>query len=213
MRIILLLTFLVALSCIQKKNITPEKKFTQPSKQDFVCNYSVNKLRCKRLYVDYKTLPSPTKENQLVNFLKDSILPCWYGTEWDFNGTTEQPGQGAIACGYFVTTVLRDAGVSINRYKIAKYAAEQIVTSTCQPATIRRFRNVSLDSFSAQTKKFGFGLYIVGLDNHVGFILNDSTESYFIHSTYVEKRCVMKEKANESSVLGNSSYRIIGKIL
>src|SRR2546429_7045322 len=34
------------------------------------------------------------------------IFPSWYGTAWDFYGTTEVPQQGKIACGYFVTTVL-----------------------------------------------------------------------------------------------------------
>src|SRR5678815_5098001 len=33
------------------------------------------------------------------------IFPSWYGTAWDFNGTTEVPQQGKIACGYFVSTV------------------------------------------------------------------------------------------------------------
>lgn len=48
------------------------------------------------------------------------IAPFWYGTPWDFNGTTEQPGTGAIACGYFVTTVLRDAGVQLERVRLAQ---------------------------------------------------------------------------------------------
>src|SRR5678815_2190781 len=33
------------------------------------------------------------------------IFSSWYGTAWDFNGTTEVPQQGKIACGYFVSTV------------------------------------------------------------------------------------------------------------
>jgi hypothetical protein len=213
MRIVLLLPILFFAGCSQKKNIPPGKPLAGQAKPSFACHYSANKLRCQQLYNACKTDPSPSKQNQLVNYLRDSVLPCWYGTKWDFNGTTEQPGQGTIACGYFITTVLRDAGIPINRFRIAKYASEKIVESTCQPTTIRRFRNVTLDSFTARTKRFGFGLYIVGLDNHVGFILNDSTESYFIHSTYVGQRCVIKEKANESSVLGNSSYRIIGRVL
>src|SRR5437764_1215954 len=38
------------------------------------------------------------------------IFPAWFGTPWDFNGTTQTPGEGKIACGYFVTTVMRDLG-------------------------------------------------------------------------------------------------------
>src|SRR5687768_5227389 len=32
----------------------------------------------------------------------EDVLPAWYGTGWDFNGTSEVPQQGKIACGYFV---------------------------------------------------------------------------------------------------------------
>jgi len=43
----------------------------------------------------------------LVRAVDAEIFPFWYGTEWDFNGTTQQPGTGRIACGYFVSTVLQ----------------------------------------------------------------------------------------------------------
>src|SRR5579859_7168832 len=42
--------------------------------------------------------------------IRDTILPAWSGTPWDFYGTAERPREGTIACGYFVATVLRDAG-------------------------------------------------------------------------------------------------------
>ena len=58
----------------------------------------------------------------------------------------------------------------------------------------------------------GFGLYVVGLDNHTGFILNDGNKAYFIHSTFIKPACVLKENVNESKVLANSRYRVIGKV-
>ena len=45
----------------------------------------------------------------------DAQFEHWKGTPWDFNGTTRTPGEGAIACGYFVTTVLEQAGFKIER--------------------------------------------------------------------------------------------------
>jgi len=37
------------------------------------------------------------------------LMRCWLGTDYDFNGTTDTPGTGKIACGYYVSTVMRDA--------------------------------------------------------------------------------------------------------
>ena len=51
----------------------------------------------------------------LTRAVCSQIAPEWMGTPWDFYGTTQQPGRGKIACGYFVTTVLRDAGVRLRR--------------------------------------------------------------------------------------------------
>ena len=51
------------------------------------------------------------KEKCFANAITNTIAPAWIGTKWDFNGITEVPQQGKIACGYFVTTVLRDAGL------------------------------------------------------------------------------------------------------
>lgn len=61
-------------------------------------------------------------------------------------------------------------------------------------------------------KKLGYGLYIVGLDNHTGFIYNDGKEIYFIHSTFVGTRNVQKENAATSWILEKSKYKVLAKI-
>ena len=66
---------------------------------------------------------------QFVDNIAQQIVPHWIGTPWDFNGITQSPGKGKIACGYFVTTVLRDAGVKINRVKMAQCASETKINS------------------------------------------------------------------------------------
>ena len=52
----------------------------------------------------------------------DAHFEHWKGTPWDFNGTTRIPGQGTIACGYFVTTALQDAGFDLPRYRCGQMA-------------------------------------------------------------------------------------------
>ena len=144
--------------------------------------------------------------------IDEDIFPAWYGTDWDFYGTTETPGTGKIACGYLVSTVLRDAGVKVNRVTLAQQASENIIKSLTTEPFINRYRNVSLAKFTAEIEKLGAGLYVVGLDFHVGFLYHDGAEVYFIHSSYVEPSETIREKAASSPVLEATKYRVVGKI-
>jgi hypothetical protein len=177
----------------------------------FKFDYIVQKTRCQQLFREHKELRTDITGNKLVSFIADSLLPCWYGTPWDFNGTTQEPQIGKIACGYFVTTVLRDAGFNINRVKMAQCASQQLVNKTCSNISI--YSRKPLEHFVDEVKKRGYGLYIVGLDYHTGFILHDGTEVYFIHSGVYEPACALKEKAIDSRTLRNSNYRVLGKII
>lgn len=147
-----------------------------------------------------------------VSSIDEKIFPFWYGTVWDFYGTTQTPKEGKIACGYFVTTILRDAGMRVQRVSLAQQASEKIVKSLTSETYIKRFRNVPIEKFVGDIKTLGTGLYVVGLDNHVGFILNDGAEVYFVHSSYVEPSEVIREKAVTSPILSSSKYRITGNI-
>src|SRR6478609_6492850 len=51
--------------------------------------------------------------DKFTNHLVNDIIPEWYGTKWSFDGYTEVPKSGSIACGYFVSTTLRDMGMNI----------------------------------------------------------------------------------------------------
>jgi hypothetical protein len=160
----------------------------------------------------WNKLTTAQKEKIFTTAAAETIIPNWIGTPWDFNGISEKPQQGSIACGYFVTTVLRDAGLNLSRTKLAQCASEQMITSLVQSKYIQRFSNVPIEHFIQSVQKEGYGLYIVGLDNHTGFIYNDNKEIYFIHSTFVGTRNVQKEKAAASWVLRQSKYKVLGKI-
>lgn len=149
---------------------------------------------------------------RLLSLVREDLVPFWYGTPWDFNGTTEVPGSGKIACGYFVTTILRDAGVVLDRVHLAQQASETIIKSLVDSHSIKRFSNSSLSTFLDAVRDWGDGLYIVGLDMHVGFLVSESGEVRFVHSSYVEPLCVVDEDASGSRVLGASSYRVLGKL-
>jgi hypothetical protein len=148
----------------------------------------------------------------ITRSIYDDLVPAWYGTAWDFNGTSETPQQGKIACGYFVSTVLRDAGYKVERVRLAQQASENIILSLTTDSFVKRFRRVAIGDFVDAVKEWGPGIYIVGLDIHVGFIVNTGDEVYFIHSSYVEPYTVVREKAIESRILAGSNYRVLGKV-
>ena len=181
---------------------------------------SINYDSCKKIITvtkqnnkrHWNILARLEKEKIFTAAVTSTIIPNWLGTAWDFNGVSETPQQGAIACGYFVTTVLRDAGLPIARIKLAQYASEQMITTLVQPKYVKRFHNITIDFFIKNVQSLGYGLYIVGLDNHTGFIFNDGTEVYFIHSSIVGTRNVQQEKALTSLVLRQSKYKVLGKI-
>lgn len=140
------------------------------------------------------------------------ILPAWHGTFWDFNGTTRTPKHGAIACGYFVNTVLQDAGFRLPRIKWSQMAAEPITVKTSH--AIKRFRNRPVSEVEAYIRTQGDGLYKVGLDNHVGFIVKRGPSIRFVHSNYYKPEVgVMSEPLDGNNPLAHSSYRIVGQLL
>jgi len=119
--------------------------------------------------------------------LTEKLAPAWYGTKWAFHGTSQKPGQGAIACGYFVTTLV-------------------------SKDSIRRFSNKPLTPFLSNLSDWGYGVYVVGLDFHVGFISVEPGGIYFIHSSYQSPYAVTRDIASESSILSSSKYRVVGKL-
>lgn len=149
---------------------------------------------------------------ELQKIITSDLAPHWYDTPWSFSGTSQIPGEGSIACGYFVTTLLRDAGFNLERVKLAQQASENIIKALVLPASIKRFSNKPLDRFLNDVRALGNGIYIVGLDYHVGFISVEESGTYFIHSSYQEPLAVVRESAQTSRILAESRYRVIGKL-
>ena len=140
------------------------------------------------------------------------ILPAWYGTPWDFNGTTRTPGTGTIACGYFVNTVLQDAGFKLPRIKWSQMAAEPITVKLSHH--LQRFRDRPVSEVITYIQQRGDGLYKVGLDNHVGFIVSRNSIIRFVHSNYYQRETgVMSEPLDGNNPLAHSRYRIVGQLL
>jgi hypothetical protein len=150
--------------------------------------------------------------NAFTKLITTKVFPYWYGTKWGFYGTTEKPNEGEIACGYFVTTTLRDMGVSIKRIKLAQCASEEMIKSLVSSSNIQRFSNVDINAFEAKLKTTGNGIFVVGLDNHTGFLLLSDEGNYFIHSSGSFPYKVEKDILSKSPILIKSKYKVVGKL-
>jgi hypothetical protein len=170
----------------------------------------------KRLYKEYILAQTEKDKTKVLTragvyfkeALVNKIYPCWYGTEWDYNGITETPCKGKIACGYFVSTTLKHAGLNLNRYKLAQKYSHAIVKSVCTNVKVYNH----YETMMASLENAPDNLYVIGLDNHVGIVSKESSEVFFIHSSFVYPSSVQKEPANESSVLGGSSIYVLGNL-
>ena len=99
------------------------------------------------------------------------MMRCWLGTPWDFNGTASKPGGGRIACGYFVATVLRDAGFQVDRYQLAQQPSGNILRSFLEKDDCVLTVGKPYEAFAADVEKAEPGIYLVGLDTHVAFLV------------------------------------------
>ncbi|MCI1185994.1 hypothetical protein MON38_01080 [Hymenobacter sp. DH14] len=148
----------------------------------------------------------------LLAELDSAIFPAWAGTPWSFYGNSWEPRRGSIACGYFVTTALHDAGLRLQRTVLAKQASEVLIKNLTSEAYITRYRGLSPADFVRQAQALGPGLYVLGLDFHAAFLrVRADGAVQMVHSTILSPGTVVREAAETSTALP-SKYRVLGKV-
>ena len=147
----------------------------------------------------------------LEETITNKIFHFWNDTTWSFNGSTKMPKIGSIACGVLVSTVLEDAGFLLNRMDLSRQPAENIIKNLISEKHIKRFENEDFTSFLNEIKMYDDGLYIVGLDFHVGFMVIRNGNASIFHSSVVDGK-VLEENAENSPLLEMSEYRVLGKL-
>ena len=137
-----------------------------------------------------------------TNLLTEQIIPHWLGTPWSFEGHTSVPGSGEIACGYFVSTTLKDIGFNLDRYKFAQQLPIHEAKTLALGKPLLEINSTSTDERIAilhDTLKEG--IYFLGFDqNHVGYIQKKNDELFVIHSNYIGAEGVVIERINDSRV-------------
>jgi hypothetical protein len=152
------------------------------------------------------------ESRRFLETLLPAMMRCWLGTGWDFHGTSEVPGEGKIACGYFVATVLRDAGFRVDRYKLARQPSQNILRSFLPREALTLRVGVPYDRFADEVAAAEPGVRIVGLDHHVAFLVGDGDGFRFIHSSGSRPWCVVDEDRGSAEVLRRSNYRVHGSL-
>lgn len=190
------------------------------SATDFLSSYALlrKKIEQKRIELNLQYAKATTQSAKnacldsasqyLQMALVENVFPYWYGTDWDFNGISDKPQRGQIACGYFVSTTIKHCGVELNRYKIAQQYSHSIVNTLCSDVKKYTSLNTVLTYIASQPDN----LYVVGLDNHVGFISKRNESITFVHSSFVGASCVESEKADDSAVLASSRLYVLGNV-
>lgn len=137
----------------------------------------------------------------------------WLGTRWGLGPPqTDEPGLGKINCGTFVGRVLRDAGFVVDVARLQQLPSELIIRSFVGRERTRKWSNASMPRFLADVRKMGSGLFIIGLDFHVGLLIQTDNDLRFVHASYVTGT-VVDEPARIARPILDSRYRVVGKLL
>ncbi len=149
-----------------------------------------------------------------ANYLEESIaidvVHYWYGTSFDKEGMAKNPNEGKIACSYFITTVLEDAGLKLNRIKLSQQSAQNITKTLCNPQKTKRLTTPSeAKNYVVQNGK---GLYVIGFSFHVGFLYNDGTNIYLIHASPLPPGTVARLPMQGARSFDYSKFYDIGKL-
>jgi hypothetical protein len=166
--------------------------------------YSLLKKEILAIKSDSRTqhLDNDSLSALVTDALVNKLIPCWLGTPWSFEGHTSIPRQGEIACGYFVSTTLRDAGFNLNRYKFAQQLpVNEGKTLSLGKPLIEIFSTSTAERIEALQDTLSEGIYFIGFDrSHVGYIHKKGDELFIIHSNYIGARGVEIERIEESDV-------------
>lgn len=145
-----------------------------------------------------------------TDILLNNIIEQWKGTAWTFDGHTETPKSGSVACGYFVSTTLRDMGINLNRYKMAQKSPENEAKHIACNSKIETLNNITKQELITHFNTKADGFYFVGLNFHVGYLLKQGKTLYFIHSNYIGSSGVMQENVENSKAIESTVYYIVG---
>ncbi|MFZ6180430.1 hypothetical protein [Nannocystis pusilla] len=138
------------------------------------------------------------------------VFPAWLGMPWGLgkNSTADRPHAAGmtVACGYFVSAVLENAGLALSsRYKYAQAPALTVQKALAPgSADLHRYFSVPAEALAAKIAALGDGLYIIGLANHIGFVVVERAEVRLVHASYTGEQVVTDEPLVSAQAIADS---------
>jgi hypothetical protein len=132
--------------------------------------------------------------------LIDDVFPAWMGMPSGGGPTAlatlpHQPGM-SINCSGFLTATLQNAGLVLqSRARFVQAPAVWIQRALLPPdRAIHRYGTLPAAELRARlVADLGDGVYVVGLDVHVGFLVIRGQSVTFVHSSYTDEGVVVEE--------------------
>ena len=149
----------------------------------------------------------------VVDTLVSQVFPAWMGmpSGGGPQATASLPHQPGmyISCSYFLTAALQNAGLVLeSRARFAQAPAAWIERALLPPGgQIHRYGTLPADELEQKLVALGEGLYVVGLDIHVGFIDVRGGRATFVHSSYTPPGTVVDEPVVTSEAIANSQRK------
>jgi len=150
----------------------------------------------------------------IVETLRRQIFPAWMGMPSGGGRTStaslpHEPGM-YISCSYFLTAALQNAGLVLeSRTRFAQAPASWIQRALLPAGVpVHRYGNITPAELERRlVDNLGDGLYVVGLDIHVGFIDVRDGRATFVHSSYTPPGTVVDEPVVTSEAIANSQRK------
>jgi len=183
---------------------------------DAQVSYPTTKTTIKKARSNFakQQLTTDSLSTLFTNLLVNQIIPYWYQTPWSFEGHTAIPKEGHIACGYFVSTTLKDMGLHINRYKLAQQNPfNEARTLALDKPVIEIYNETIRANIKELQQRLKDGIYFIGFaQSHVGYLFKQKSQLFLIHSDYLSAEGVRIEAVEQSAVFGMFHQLYIAKI-
>ena len=140
----------------------------------------------------------------------DDLAPLWIGMPWGLgrNSTATRPYQRdmVVGCSYFVTAIAQGAGLRLDdRFRFAQAPALHIQRAFARGrGAVHRYLSIPAERLEREIAALGDGLYLIGLDVHVGFVVVDRGAVRLLHASYTGARQVSDELLREALAIDRS---------
>jgi hypothetical protein len=112
-----------------------------------------------------------------------------------------------------VANILHDLGFKFSRKALGPLPASKIIrTFVKTDSLIKTIQNSEISRLEKAVKQMGKGVFIIGLDFHVGFLVYEADSIYFVHSSFFTPQKVVKENIHKSEALKYTDIFMLGKL-